>query len=102
MTELHAALAAGVDAWRADGYPHDRFPAITEILQFAIDGEDPDARFQGLVSFELRLDTLPDVQRELWPRLERMPLDAVLYGGTAIALRLAHRASVDFYFFLPR
>lgn len=58
--------------------------------------------FQGLVPFEPRFDTLPEVQRALWPRLEQLPLDAVLYGGTAIALRLAHRVSVDFDLFLPR
>ena len=45
MTELHAALALRVDAWRAAGYPHDRYPAIAEILQFAIQGEDPDAPY---------------------------------------------------------
>lgn len=39
MTELHEALAVRVDAWRGDGYPHDRFPAIGEILGFAIEGE---------------------------------------------------------------
>lgn len=58
--------------------------------------------FQGLVAFEPRFDTLPEAQRALWPRLDQLPLDAVLYGGTAIALRLAHRMSVDFDFFLPR
>lgn len=41
MTELHAALAARVDDWRAGGYAHDRFPAIAEILRYAVDGEDP-------------------------------------------------------------
>lgn len=58
--------------------------------------------FQGLVPFQPRFDTLPGVQRAVWPRLEQLPLDVVLYGGTAIALRLAHRVSVDFDLFLPR
>jgi hypothetical protein len=58
--------------------------------------------FPGLRPFEPRLDSLPEVQRAVWPRLTLLPLDAVLYGGTAIALRLAHRASVDFDLFLPR
>lgn len=58
--------------------------------------------FPGLVPFEPRLDGLPGVQRALWPRLEQLPLDAVLYGGTAIALRLAHRVSLDYDLFLPR
>lgn len=46
------------------------------------------------------LEILPEAQRALWPLLA--PLRAmgfVLYGGTAIALHLGHRASVDFDFF---
>ena len=46
-----------------------------------------------------RLDILPLSQRELWPALAAVPDHFVLYGGTALALRLAHRASVDFDFF---
>ena len=46
-----------------------------------------------------RLDILPLAQRELWPALAGVPDHFVLYGGTALALRLAHRASVDFDFF---
>lgn len=45
------------------------------------------------------LDSLPDPQRRLWPSLARLPSHFVLYGGTAIALRLGHRQSVDFDFF---
>jgi hypothetical protein len=45
VTELHAALTSRVDQWRADGYPHKRFPTIAEILHFAIESEDPDARY---------------------------------------------------------
>jgi hypothetical protein len=52
--------------------------------------------------FDPRLDRLPDAQRSLWPRLAELPADAVLYGGTAIAVRLAHRVSIDFDLFLPR
>ena len=48
MTELHAALAARVDDWRAGGYAHDRFPAITEILRYAVDGEDPTESLPGV------------------------------------------------------
>jgi hypothetical protein len=48
-----------------------------------------------------RLDILPEAQRELWPQLGRLPRQFVLYGGTAIALRLGHRSSVDFDFFSP-
>src|SRR5215475_15310573 len=50
--------------------------------------------------FDPRLDILPDAQRELWPQLSAAPrLSFVLYGGTAVALHLGHRQSVDFDFF---
>src|ERR1017187_3482005 len=45
------------------------------------------------------LDTLPAPQRALWPELAATPDSFTLYGGTALALRLGHRASVDFDFF---
>ena len=46
-----------------------------------------------------RLDVLPGSQRTLWPALADVPDSCVLYGGTALALRLGHRSSVDFDFF---
>jgi hypothetical protein len=47
-----------------------------------------------------RLDILPLAQRQLWPELATVADAAfVLYGGTAIALHLGHRESVDFDFF---
>src|SRR5277367_4663123 len=46
-----------------------------------------------------RLDVLPEVQRRLWPELAETPSHFTLYGGTAIALRLGHRQSIDFDFF---
>jgi Nucleotidyl transferase AbiEii toxin, Type IV TA system len=50
--------------------------------------------------FKPKLDTLPQAQRELWPLLIRLrDLGYVLYGGTAIALYLGHRTSIDFDFF---
>ena len=45
------------------------------------------------------LDVLPEAQRALWPALGDLPDSLVLYGGTALALRLGHRSSVDFDFF---
>jgi len=45
------------------------------------------------------LSILPDAQSALWSTLTKVPKGFVLYGGTAIALRLAHRVSVDFDFF---
>ncbi|HEV8543298.1 MAG TPA: nucleotidyl transferase AbiEii/AbiGii toxin family protein [Verrucomicrobiae bacterium] len=50
-------------------------------------------------SFRPRLDSLPPEQRKLWPELREVPSEFVLYGGTALALRLGHRISVDFDFF---
>jgi hypothetical protein len=45
------------------------------------------------------LDTLPPSQRRLWGELAALPPDFVLYGGTALALRLGHRTSEDFDLF---
>ncbi len=49
--------------------------------------------------FAPRLDILPQPQRRLWDELAAVPPEFVLYGGTAIALHLGHRQSVDFDFF---
>lgn len=45
------------------------------------------------------LGTLPLPQRLLFDELGSTPSDFILYGGTALALHLGHRVSVDFYFF---
>lgn len=52
-----------------------------------------------LATFKPRLDILPPAQQRLWPELSATPEEFTLYGGTAIALRLGHRPSVDFDFF---
>jgi hypothetical protein len=53
--------------------------------------------------FEPRLDILPQAQRAIWSALApTVAFPFVLYGGTAIALRLAHRTSLDFDFFSAR
>lgn len=50
--------------------------------------------------FAPRMDILPAAQIRLWPELRpAAELGFVLYGGTALALRLGHRQSVDFDFF---
>lgn len=50
--------------------------------------------------FEPKLSILPASQREIWPSLAPAPrLKFVLYGGTAVALQLGHRESLDFDFF---
>ncbi|MBI3516884.1 MAG: nucleotidyl transferase AbiEii/AbiGii toxin family protein [Proteobacteria bacterium] len=54
------------------------------------------------MAFDPRLDALPPAQRDFWPRLTAVPPSFILYGGTAIALHLGHRTSVDFDFFSPQ
>jgi hypothetical protein len=49
-----------------------------------------------------RLDILPFQQAKLWPELSQVPEHFVLYGGTAIALHLGGRQSIDFDFFTDR
>lgn len=49
--------------------------------------------------FTPKLETLPLAQQKLWPDFARLPREFVLYGGTAAALHLGHRISVDFDFF---
>jgi hypothetical protein len=46
-------------------------------------------------TFEPRLDILPACQRRLWPELDAVPPEFVLYGGTGLALQLGHRDSED-------
>ncbi|HZM04116.1 MAG TPA: nucleotidyl transferase AbiEii/AbiGii toxin family protein [Candidatus Saccharimonadales bacterium] len=49
--------------------------------------------------FQPRFEILPLAQKNLWPKLVEVPRHFVLYGGTALALRLGHRQSLDFDFF---
>ena len=49
--------------------------------------------------FTPKLGILPPPQRSLWHELRQTPPEFVLYGGTALALRLGHRHSEDFDFF---
>jgi hypothetical protein len=49
---------------------------------------------------EPKLGVLPPGQREIWTSLAPASrLNFVLYGGTAVALHLGHRESLDFDFF---
>jgi hypothetical protein len=51
-------------------------------------------------SLDPRFDVLPAAQQQIWNALAAAPrLGFVLYGGTAIALYLGHRRSIDFDFF---
>ena len=49
--------------------------------------------------FDPKIEILPLSQRKLWIELVETPGHFVLYGGTALALRLGHRQSEDFDFF---
>lgn len=49
--------------------------------------------------FQPHFEVLPPPQKALWPELSQIPSHFVLYGGTALALRLGHRESADFDFF---
>lgn len=53
--------------------------------------------------FEPHLEALPPAQQKILPLLPgSVELGFVLYGGTAVALRLGHRASIDFDFFTEK
>lgn len=60
------------------------------------------SRRDGMKTFAPRLDILPPAQRALWPELAATPPEFTLYGGTAIALQIGHRHSVDFDFWSLR
>jgi len=49
--------------------------------------------------FHPHLEILSPAQARLWRELSTLPDQFVLYGGTALALHLGHRNSVDFDFF---
>jgi Nucleotidyl transferase AbiEii toxin, Type IV TA system len=51
------------------------------------------------MTFSPKLNILPPSQRAIWTELKATPKHFVLYGGTALALRLGHRISEDFDFF---
>ncbi len=51
------------------------------------------------MTFSPKLNILRAPQRTLWKELKATPNQFVLYGGTALALRLGHRVSEDFDFF---
>ncbi len=51
-----------------------------------------------MASLDLQLQCLPLAQRRLWNELGSVPPEFVLCGGTALALMLGHRKSVDFDF----
>lgn len=52
-----------------------------------------------MMGLEPKIDILPPAQLRFWREKKSVPGEFVLYGGTAIALRLGHRHSEDFDFF---
>ena len=52
-----------------------------------------------LQTMKPKLGKLPPSQRNLWAELGQVGPRFVLYGGTAISVRIAHRESVDFDLF---
>jgi len=56
-------------------------------------------RLRVTADFQPKLIILPAPQRRLWDELATVPDEFVLYGGTALALHLGHRQSLDFDFF---
>lgn len=55
-----------------------------------------------MISSKLDLSVLPQAQLNIWPKLNRIDPCFTLYRGTAIALQLGHRISIDFDFFSNR
>src|SRR5208283_63480 len=54
-------------------------------------------------SFKPHLEVLPEAQKVIWTKLGWAKTNGfVLYGGTAIAMRCGHRASIDFDFFADK
>lgn len=50
-------------------------------------------------TLSIDLSVLPSPQRAVWDDLVQVPRDFTLYGGTAIALQLGHRQSMDYDLF---
>jgi hypothetical protein len=56
-----------------------------------------------MTQFATHWKILPPSQKHLWPLLHStVDLGFVLYSGTAVALRLGHRQSIDFDFFTDK
>jgi hypothetical protein len=55
-----------------------------------------------MAGFVPRVEILPPAQKRLWGELSAVLREFVLYDGTALALHLGHRQSVDFDFFGDR
>src|SRR5215469_11198614 len=89
-----------IDPWPGDLVDISRRPQFA--VSFARDETAAGERVMQMPKFSPRMDILPDAQRRLWGELSAVPDEFTLYGGTALALHLGHRKSVDFDFFGSR
>ena len=81
MTYLYQALSEKIDAWRGANYPCDDYPAIREILEFAVEDDETGqlrylrrAQFRALETYwylRLALGTpaIPELYAKLFPKL---------------------------------
>lgn len=80
MTHLYQVLEEQVSKWRSEGYPHDTYPAIAEILDFA-HYDDGSLRFLRHAQFQtletywyLRIvmgtPAMPDLYTKLFPKVK--------------------------------
>lgn len=59
----------------------------------------PKDTLSGELNISFIRKVLDPPQQEIWPLLNQIPENYILYGGTAVSLRLGHRKSIDFDFF---
>lgn len=81
MSYLYQALSERIDTWRAENFSCDNYPAIREILEFAVEDDESGqlrylrrAQLRALETYwYLRLilgtPTIPDLYATLFPKL---------------------------------
>ncbi len=87
MTHLHERIAPRVDAWRADGYPCDDYPAIAEIFEWARDPETAALRF-------LRLPQLRALETKVSRKKGRILVEIEDFISPTILERLEQQAGI--------
>jgi hypothetical protein len=73
--------------------------ALESVPQYSIGLDMPKDTLSGELNISFIRKVLGPSQQEIWPLLNQIPENYILYGGTAVALRLGHRKSIDFDFF---
>lgn len=95
MTYLHDVLVTRVSAWRSDAYPSESYPAIAEILTYAIENDAGSqlrylrkAQFRALETYwyirlGLNTPTIPQLYEQLFPglseRIKAMGISPTLF-----------------------